>query len=52
MTKSFYFLKEDTAAGQGLKVDEEEERYKQGGQGTKKDPQPDQKATTETKCFF
>jgi hypothetical protein len=36
MTKSFYFLNGHPAAGQGLKVDEEEQRDKQGGQGHRK----------------
>jgi hypothetical protein len=36
MTKNFYFLKEDPAAGQGLEVDEQEQRDKQGGQGHRK----------------
>jgi hypothetical protein len=36
LTKSFYFLKEDPAAGQGLEVDEQEQRDKQGGQGHRK----------------
>jgi hypothetical protein len=36
MTKSFYFMKGDPTAGQGLEVDEQEQRDKQGGQGHRK----------------
>jgi hypothetical protein len=36
MTKSFYFMKGDPTAGQGIKVDEQEQRDKQGGQGHRK----------------
>jgi hypothetical protein len=36
MTKSFSFLNGYPTAGQGLEVDEEEQKDKQGGQGHRK----------------
>jgi hypothetical protein len=52
MTKSFSFLKGYPAAGQGLEVDEEEERYKQGGQGYGKPANLPKKQQLWQKAFF
>jgi hypothetical protein len=52
MTKSFYFLKGYPTTGQGLKVDEEEQKDKQGGQVHRKPANLLKKQQLWQKAFF
>jgi hypothetical protein len=52
LAKSFYFLNGDLAAGQGLEVDEEEKRDKQGGQRHREPANLPKKQQLLHKAFF
>jgi hypothetical protein len=52
MTKSFYFLKEDPDAGQGLEANEEKKGDKQSGQGHRKPDNLPKKQQLWPKAFF